>query len=174
MQAAKLVAALLRVAAVTAGLAESNGSLPSGLWLFTSPADWVPRTGISSGTLLSVIEYGLPLPILYPLTTFPEEKARSETNTEPSCNCWTICFAALTLRHSSPQSAIVMCKLENLSDGKRPLSPSIKPCSPIYMYYQDYLNKTHSDYLPTQPNRRQFGRDAKQAFSPGNQACFSP
>jgi len=29
--AAKLVAALLRVARVTAGLAESNGSLPSGL-----------------------------------------------------------------------------------------------------------------------------------------------
>ena len=36
-QAAKLVAALLRVVRVTAGLAESNGSLPSGLWL-TSPA----------------------------------------------------------------------------------------------------------------------------------------
>jgi len=30
-QAAKLVAALLRVAGVTAGLAESNGCLPSGL-----------------------------------------------------------------------------------------------------------------------------------------------
>jgi len=30
-QAAKLVAALLRVANVTAGLVESNGSLPSGL-----------------------------------------------------------------------------------------------------------------------------------------------
>jgi len=30
-QAAKLVAALLRVAKVTAGLTESNGSLPSGL-----------------------------------------------------------------------------------------------------------------------------------------------
>jgi len=30
-QAAKLVSALLRVAGVTAGLAESNGSLPSGL-----------------------------------------------------------------------------------------------------------------------------------------------
>ena len=30
-QAAKLVAALLKVAGVTAGLAESNGSLPSGL-----------------------------------------------------------------------------------------------------------------------------------------------
>ena len=30
-QAAKLVAALLRVAGVTAGMAESNGSLPSGL-----------------------------------------------------------------------------------------------------------------------------------------------
>ena len=62
-QAAKLVAALLRVARVTAGLAESNGSLPPGLWL-TSPAGWMPRTGISSGTLRSVIEYGLPLPFL--------------------------------------------------------------------------------------------------------------
>jgi len=30
-QAAKLVAAVLRVARVTAGLAESNGSLPAGL-----------------------------------------------------------------------------------------------------------------------------------------------
>ena len=30
-QAAKFVAALLRVARITAGLAESNGSLPSGL-----------------------------------------------------------------------------------------------------------------------------------------------
>ena len=30
-QAAKLVAALLRVASVTAGLVESNGSLPPGL-----------------------------------------------------------------------------------------------------------------------------------------------
>jgi len=30
-QAAKLVAALLRIAGVTAGLAESNGSLPPGL-----------------------------------------------------------------------------------------------------------------------------------------------
>jgi len=36
-QAAKLVAALLRVAGVAAGLAESNGSLPPGLRL-TSPA----------------------------------------------------------------------------------------------------------------------------------------
>ena len=60
-QAAKLVAALLRVVGVTAGLAESNGSLPPGLWL-TSPAGRLPRTGISSGTLHSVIEYGLPLP----------------------------------------------------------------------------------------------------------------
>ena len=59
-QAAKLVAALLRIVGLTAGLAESDGSLPSGLW-FTSPAGWLPRTGISSGTLLSVIEYGLPL-----------------------------------------------------------------------------------------------------------------
>jgi len=38
---------------VTAGLAESNGSLPPGLWI-TSPAGWLLRTGISSGTLWSV------------------------------------------------------------------------------------------------------------------------
>jgi len=50
---AALVAALLRVAGVTAGLAESNGSLPSGLW-FTSPAGWLPRTGSSSRTLRPV------------------------------------------------------------------------------------------------------------------------
>ena len=56
-KAAKLVAALLRVAGVTAGLAESNGSLPPGLWL-TSPARWLPRTGISSRILRSVVEYG--------------------------------------------------------------------------------------------------------------------
>ena len=49
-QAAKLAAALFRVASVTAGLAESNGSLPPGLWL-TSRAGWLPRTGIRSGTL---------------------------------------------------------------------------------------------------------------------------
>ena len=57
----KLDAALLKVARVIAGRAESNASLPPGLWL-TSPAGWLPRTGISSGTLRSVIEYGLPLP----------------------------------------------------------------------------------------------------------------
>ena len=60
-QVAKLVAALLRVARVTAGLAESNGSLLSGLWQ-TSTAGWLPRTGISSGTVRSAVEYGLPVP----------------------------------------------------------------------------------------------------------------
>jgi len=49
-QAAKFVTVLLRVAGVTEGLAKSNGSLPSGLWL-TSPPGWLPRTGTSSGTL---------------------------------------------------------------------------------------------------------------------------
>jgi len=62
-QAAKLLAALLRVAGVTAGLVESNGSLPPGLWLM-SPAGWLPRTGITSKTLCSAIEYLLPLPLL--------------------------------------------------------------------------------------------------------------
>jgi len=59
-QTAKLVAALLRAARVTAGLAESNGSLPPGLWHVT--CSWLPRTEISSGTLCFVIQYGLHLP----------------------------------------------------------------------------------------------------------------
>ena len=41
----------------------NNGGLPPGLWL-TSPASWLPSTGISSGTLRSAIEYGLPLLLL--------------------------------------------------------------------------------------------------------------
>ena len=57
-QAAKLAAVLLRIAGATTRLAESNGSLLSGLW-FTSPTGWLPRTGISSRTICSVIEYGL-------------------------------------------------------------------------------------------------------------------
>ena len=49
---------------LTAGLVESNGSLSPGLWL-TSPVGWLPRTGISSGTLRSIIEYRLLLPVTY-------------------------------------------------------------------------------------------------------------
>ena len=45
-------------------LAESNGSLLPDLWL-TSPAGWLPRTGISCVTLCSVIEYGLPFNIYH-------------------------------------------------------------------------------------------------------------
>ena len=85
-QEAKSLAALLRVAAVTAGLAESNGSLPPGLWL-TSPAGWLPRTWISSGTLRSVIEYGLPLPLplRLPLQTGHLWQYHFDTHT---CWCW--------------------------------------------------------------------------------------
>jgi len=43
---------------VTAGLAERNGSLLQGLWLM-SPAGWLPRTGITSGTLRLAVEYEL-------------------------------------------------------------------------------------------------------------------
>ena len=52
----KIGSSPLKGARVSTGLAESNGSLPPGLWL-TPPASWLPRTGISSGTLRSAIEY---------------------------------------------------------------------------------------------------------------------
>jgi len=56
----KIGSSPLKGCEVTADLAESNGSLPPGLWL-TSPAGWLQRTGISSGTLRSAVEYLLPL-----------------------------------------------------------------------------------------------------------------
>ena len=74
-QAAKLVAALLRVARVTAGLAESKGSLPvydshhrqaDCQELGSAPEPYAP---ISSRTLRSVIEYGLPFLLYYACST---------------------------------------------------------------------------------------------------------
>ena len=41
------------------------------VWL-ASRAGWLPRTGISSGTLRSVIEYGLPLPFTVSIQSIPE------------------------------------------------------------------------------------------------------
>ena len=79
---AKLAAALLSVARVPAGLVESNGSLPLGLWL-TSHAGWLPRTGISSGILRSVIKYGRPLPFFQKLTW-----VRLIYSTEPTTKKW--------------------------------------------------------------------------------------
>jgi len=70
-QPAKLVAALLRIARVPAGLVESNSSLPPGLWL-TSPAGWLPRTRICSGTLRSAIEYRLSLLFYFWLFTLSQ------------------------------------------------------------------------------------------------------
>jgi len=94
-QAAKLVAVLLRVVGVIAGLAESNGSIPPGLWLM-SPAGWLPRTGISSGTLRSVIEYGLPLPFFsgwayvswFPLGSSSTCAGRETCGTGGMCLYW--------------------------------------------------------------------------------------
>ena len=64
-QAAKLVAALLGVARVTAGLAESNGAAYRRVYDSRHlQAALLPRTGISSGTLRSAVEYGLALPFL--------------------------------------------------------------------------------------------------------------
>ena len=88
-QAANLVAAVLSVARVTAGLVESSGSLAPGLWL-TSHTGWLRRTGISSGTLRSAVEYGLPLPFTYWLTSavsgalwYKERKCADTVGTVP-------------------------------------------------------------------------------------------
>ena len=88
-RAAKLVAALLRVARVTAGLAESNGSLPPGLWL-TSPAGWLPRTGISSGAIRSAIEYWLPLLFYFWLFTLSQKKTICNPLAHPTWKCTTL------------------------------------------------------------------------------------
>ena len=128
-QAAKLVAALLRVAWVTVGLAESNGSLPPGLWL-TSPADWLLRTGISSGTLRSAVEYGLPFPYFYTQrirSRFtgdgPERRRRNGAPHNPNksqetitinmwlqflCSCWIYMYGrwGWTDRHSDRNEVI--------------------------------------------------------------------
>ena len=64
-QAAKLAAALLRVARVTAGLAESNGSLPPVYDSRYLQADCQERDQLRNHTLGNrAIEYGLPLPVL--------------------------------------------------------------------------------------------------------------
>ena len=76
------------VAMVTAGLAESNGSLLPGLWL-TSPAGWLPRTGISSGTLRWAMEYGLPLFLYFAFTDRSSSLSKSGYlhTRELSCIC---------------------------------------------------------------------------------------
>jgi len=52
---------------VTAGLAESNGSLPPGLWLcMLSPAGWLPRVRDQLRSPTLDYEYGVPLPFINP------------------------------------------------------------------------------------------------------------
>jgi len=85
-----MVAALLRVVWVTAGLVESKGSLLAGLWL-TSPAGWLLRTGISSGTLRSVIEYGLPFLLLNITWRYLHHKIWKEANYNISFFISTVC-----------------------------------------------------------------------------------
>ena len=66
LQTAKLVAALLRVARVTAGLAESNGSLPPGLWLTVTCRLTAKNRDQLRNPIRSAIECGLPLPYWFP------------------------------------------------------------------------------------------------------------
>jgi len=59
-QAAKLVAALLRDARVTAGLMESNGSLPPGLWLTTCRLTAKNRDNNNNNDRLTAFDPGQP------------------------------------------------------------------------------------------------------------------
>ena len=65
------------------------GSLPPGLWL-TSPAGWLPRTGISSGTLRSAIEYWLPLLFYFWLFTLSQKKTICNPLVHPTWKCTTL------------------------------------------------------------------------------------
>jgi len=104
-QAAKLVAAVLRVVRVTAGLTESSGSLQPGLW-FASPAGWLQRTEISSETLHSVIEYGLPLPFRQSLRYYVCLGAkRKDIRTVP----WCVVYDSCAQWYDSMRDAILTC-----------------------------------------------------------------
>ena len=95
------------VAGVTAGLAESNDSLPPGLWLMP-PAGWLPRTWISCRTLCSVIEYGLPLPFLY------RKSIRHVKNWVMRCSCGYLSGAWCRLFAYGPADANAIPKPHHL------------------------------------------------------------
>ena len=76
---AKLVVVLLRVVRVTAGLVESNGSLPPGLRITSPTAGGLPRTGISSGTIHSAIKY---MGYLYLLDTKTQLYVHTDRDTQ--------------------------------------------------------------------------------------------
>ena len=122
---------LLRVARLTAWLAESDGSLLPGLWL-TSPAGWLPRTGISCGTLPSAIEYGLPFFIyLSMMASCPGRRCRS----------WVRATCALPWQRwrwsccSSCCSSVRMWRI--WSGGVRRCVPGHDPPSSRWQFYAD-------------------------------------
>ena len=139
-QAAKLAAALLRVARITAGLAKSNGSILPDLWL-TSSAGWLPRTGISSRTLCSAIEYRLPLPFFIwwqgtcGRMTCPESFI--------SCTLTRILRPLNVLPHQSPESSIYTTKT---------LSPLIFITSHELLFtvvlVRQHASESHGTHIP--------------------------
>ena len=135
-----LVAALLRVVGVTTGLAESNGSLPPSLWL-TSPAGWLPITGISSGTLCSVIEYGLPLPFL--------------------C-CWNCCHVHLT---GSWCSTIVSRWLMSCARSRtRPWRCTLPQCSSFMFTPSAWCMRPADVFLRSLPSSSSICRPTSTAY----------
>ena len=156
-QAAKLVAALLRVARVTAGLAESNGSLPPGLWL-TSPAGWLPRTRISSGTLRSVIEYGIgPYIYLYFFIISYNKKLRtSRVGVDRRARCWKFLGRTLWRRFlSSPLSSATSPTSGESTPSRRSFPSFRKIFWNSTLNWYDYLSVLASLFMFLLKHQRQ-------------------
>jgi len=113
-------APILRIVRVTAGLAESNGSLPPDL-VPTSPAGWLPRTGISFGTLRSVIEYGLPLRFLHCCCTLFAVTSHARKVGGPSSRSWNCSLYRRRWMRRMNNAVIYWCVWEPLWRKQWPL-----------------------------------------------------
>ena len=122
---------------VTAGLAESNGSLPPGLWL-RSPAGWLPRTGISSGTLRSFPVWNCLC--LYQAKTYVCSLRRFSIL---HCQCW-------TFRNQLFKSVIIIIILTTIKNSKHVQTRRVfnrKTCcwfSHLYTVHRQAENTSYS------------------------------
>ena len=137
-QAAKLAAALLRAAGVTAGLVESSGSLPPGLWLSHLQADWQePGSALKPYARQSSMGYLYPffssstsadnvaLPIFAAASVLRQGwwwAPASNRSISPACRA-----------HSSKPAAAEYGERVGQTDRRADTVPLHRPCSAYYM-----------------------------------------